>query len=62
MSLKKPQVLVLSLAVAAALTACGKKEEPAATADANKPADATVVYKLDEAKLPGVNRFAIGDL
>jgi len=61
-SLKKPQVLVLSLAVAAALTACGKKEEPAATADAAKPADATVEYKLDEAKLPGVNRFAVGDL
>jgi len=61
-SLKKPQVLVLSLAVAAALTACGKKEEPAATADTAKPADATVEYKLDEAKLPGVNRFAIGDL
>ena len=62
MSLKKPQVLVLSLAVAAALTACGKKEEPAATADTAKPADAAVEYKLDESKLPGVNRFAIGDL
>jgi len=61
-SLKKPQVLVLSLAVAAALTACGKKEEPAATTETAKPADAAVVYKLDEAKLPGVNRFAIGDL
>jgi putative endopeptidase len=61
-SLKKPQVLVLSLAVAAALTACGKKEEPAATADTAKPADAAVAYKLDESKLPGVNRFAIGDL
>lgn len=63
MSLNKPQVLVLSLAVAAALAACGKKEEAAApTADAGKPAEAATAYKLDESKLPGVNRFQVADL
>jgi putative endopeptidase len=62
-SLNKPQVLVLSLAVAAALAACGKKEEAAApAADAAKPADAATAYKLDESKLPGVNRFQVADL
>ncbi|MBU8975096.1 peptidase [Lysobacter sp. MMG2] len=61
-SLKKPQVLVLSLAVVAALTACGKKEEAAApAADAAKPAQ-PAAYTLDEGKLPGVNRFAASDL
>lgn len=62
MSLNKPQVLVLSLAVAAALAACGKKEEAAPAADAAKPADAAIAYKLDESKLPGVNRFQVADL
>lgn len=62
MSLNKPQVLVLSLAVAAALAACGKKEEAAPAADAAKPADAAIAYKLDESKLPGVNRFQVTDL
>ncbi|WP_396616983.1 M13 family metallopeptidase [Lysobacter soli] len=62
-SLNKPQVLVLSLAVAAALTACGKKDEAATpAADAAKPADAPVAYTLDESKLPGVNRFTVADL
>jgi putative endopeptidase len=61
-SLNKPQVLVLSLAVAAALAACGKKEEAAApAADAAKPAQAAA-YTLDESKLPGVNRFTAADL
>ncbi len=62
MSLNKPQVLVLSLAVAASLAACAKKEEAAApAADAAKPAQ-PAAYTLDESKLPGVNRFAVGDL
>ena len=60
-SLKKPQILMLSVAVAAALSACAKKEEAAPVADAAKPAEATA-YKLDESKLPGVNRFNIADL
>lgn len=61
MSLKKPQVLVLSLAVAASLAACAKKEEAAPAADAAKPAQ-PAAYTLDESKLPGVNRFAVADL
>jgi putative endopeptidase len=60
-SLNQPKILMLSVAVAAALSACAKKEEAAPVADAAKPAEATE-YKLDESKLPGVNRFAIGDL
>ena len=57
---KKPQVLMLSIAVAAALAGCAKKEE-AAKADA--PAATTeTALTLDESKLPPVNRFAIGDL
>ncbi|HEY5781961.1 MAG TPA: M13-type metalloendopeptidase [Lysobacter sp.] len=53
--------MMLSVAVAAALSACAKKEEAAPVADAAKPAEATA-YKLDESKLPGVNRFAVADL
>jgi putative endopeptidase len=57
---KKPQILILSVAVAAALAGCAKQEE-AAKVDA--PAAATeTTLKLDESKLPPVNRFAIGDL
>ena len=61
MSLNKPQVLVLSLAVAASLAACAKKEEASPAADAAKPAQ-PAAYTLDESKLPGVNRFAVADL
>ncbi|UNK50511.1 peptidase [Lysobacter sp. S4-A87] len=61
-SLNKPQVLVLSLAVVTALAACAKKDEAAApAADAAKPAESTAL-KLDESKLPGVNRFTVADL
>jgi putative endopeptidase len=57
---KKPQVLMLSIAVAAALAGCAKKEE---AAKAEAPAASTeTALKLDESKLPPVNRFAIGDL
>ncbi|MEL1263846.1 M13 family metallopeptidase [Pseudoxanthomonas putridarboris] len=51
--------MLLSLAVTAALAACSKKED-AATAT---PADsAALELKLDEAALPGVNRFQLADL
>jgi putative endopeptidase len=57
---KKPQVLMLSIAVAAALAGCAKKEE---AAKAEAPAASTeTALKLDESKLPPVNRFAVGDL
>ncbi|MGO4775687.1 peptidase, partial [Lysobacter sp. 2RAB21] len=65
MTFNKPQVLLLSLAIAAAVAACGKQETstPAAGGDATaaKPAEA-VQFKLDESKLPPVNRFLMSDL
>ncbi|QWF18634.1 M13 family metallopeptidase [Lysobacter capsici] len=61
---KKPQVLLLSLAIATVVAACGKTEAPAPTAPADTsaaaPAEATL--KLDESKLPPVNRFLATDL
>jgi len=54
----KPQILLLPLAVTLALGACSKKEE-AATAAA---APAQPEYVLDEGALPAVNRFALADL
>ena len=62
--IRKPQILLLSLAVSVALAACGKKEEaatPAAGATAATTAEPAAL-KLDESKLPPVNRFLIGDL
>ena len=61
--MRKPQILLLSLAVTAALAACSKKEEAAApatvaTAASAEPAKLT----LDESKLPPVNRFLLTDL
>lgn len=62
--IRKPQILLLSLAVGVALAACGKKEEAAApTADATAATTAEpAALKLDESKLPPVNRFLISDL
>ena len=58
--LKKPQALLLSLAITAVLGGCAKKEDTAqAVAPAAKTDSALI---LDESKLPPVNRFAIGDL
>ncbi|WP_425604419.1 M13 family metallopeptidase [Novilysobacter erysipheiresistens] len=57
----KPQVLLLSLAIATAVAACSKQDAaPAAGAD-SKPADANALT-LDESKLPPVNRFQASDL
>ncbi|HET6782960.1 MAG TPA: peptidase, partial [Pseudoxanthomonas sp.] len=56
--------MLLSLAVTMALAACGKKEEaaaPAAGATAATPAEPAAL-KLDESKLPPVNRFVVADL
>ncbi|WP_282266639.1 M13-type metalloendopeptidase [Stenotrophomonas sp. PS02298] len=58
---RKPQILLLSLAVAAVLTGCPKQEEqspPAATA----AAPAATELKLDESKLPAYNAFTAADL
>lgn len=56
---RKPQVLLLSLAVVAALSACqkGEKAEAGATA-ANAPAE----LKLDESTLPSMISFQASDL
>jgi putative endopeptidase len=59
---RKPQILMLSVAVAAALAACAKKEEAAPADATTAQAPAALELKLDESSLPGVNRFQIGDL
>jgi putative endopeptidase len=62
--IRKPQILLLSLAVSVALAACGKKEEattPAAGATAATTTEPAAL-KLDESKLPPVNRFLVSDL
>ena len=58
---RKPQVLLLSLSIVAALAACNR-DAAAPSADANtKPAEAAKMT-LDESKLPPVNAFTAGDL
>ncbi|KAB8318538.1 peptidase [Tolypothrix campylonemoides VB511288] len=62
-TLTKPHVLLLSLAIATALAACKKDDAPVADAPAaNAAAPADAGYALDQSKLPGVNRFAAADL
>ncbi len=64
MTFRKPQMLLLSLAVTAALAGCSKPNEaagPDAAAQAT-PAAAPTALKLDESKLPPVNRFQLSDL
>ena len=56
----KPQALLLSLAIAAALTACNK--DAAAPEAATAAPKAAPALTLDEAKLPPVNRFLASDL
>ncbi|NDK39639.1 peptidase [Pseudoxanthomonas gei] len=56
--------MLLSVAIAVALAACGKKDEaatPAADATAATSAEPAAL-KLDESKLPPVNRFMLADL
>jgi putative endopeptidase len=59
---RKPQILMLSVAVATALSACAKKDDAAPAADTAAKAPAALELKLDESSLPGVNRFQLGDL
>ena len=55
--MRTPNVLLLSLAIAAALSACSGDKTPAATPDAQKaPADAP------KAELPPLAAFNVGDL
>ena len=59
--IRKPQMLLLSLAVTAALAGCSKPNE-AATSTGATVAAAPAALTLDESKLPPVNRFVISDL
>ncbi len=64
MIVRKPQILLLTLAVSAALVGCKKDETPAAQADAQAQAAAAPAneLKLDESKLPAYNAFTAADL
>ena len=58
-----PRILALSLAVSLALGACSRDAAPAADdSTATAPAAAPATPRLDDAKLPPVNRFQITDL
>ncbi len=61
---RKPQILLLTLAVTAALVGCKKNETPAAETAAPAPAAAVAAteLKLDESKLPAYNSFQLSDL
>ncbi len=62
MTLNKPQLLLLSLAIATVVAACSKTTPTTApVADSTKPAP-TAGFTLDESKLPPVNRFTKADL
>jgi putative endopeptidase len=61
MNLSAPRLLVLSLAIATAVTAC-KKNDDTTTAASTSDAPARPALTLDETKLPVATRFAIGDL
>ena len=59
-----PKSLLLSLAIASALTACGGTSDTTGNAKpASTPAPAAQAdYTLDESNLPAVNRFMLADL
>ncbi|MEN9310145.1 MAG: hypothetical protein RLY77_270, partial [Pseudomonadota bacterium] len=56
-----PKTLLLSLSIAATLSACQKPADKPATENAPAKPEA-VAYTLDESKLPPVNRFLPADL
>jgi len=59
----KPQILLLSLAVTLALSACNRGDKPAADVDdPAKTSTAPASLTLDESKLPPVNRFTVADV
>ena len=60
-TLKKTQLL-LPLAIAAVLTGCPKDETAKTDANATAAASTDAALKLDESKLPPVNRFSVSDL
>ncbi len=58
--MKAPNILLLSLSIAAALTACQKPADKPAAGDAAKPEASA--YALDAAKLPPYIRFQAADV
>lgn len=61
MNLKNPQVLLLSIAIAAAVAGCKGDDTAPATAAPSATSEAPALT-LDESKLPPVNRFAQSDI
>lgn len=61
MNLKNPQVLLLSIAIAAAVAGCKGDDTAPATAAPSASSEAPALT-LDESKLPPVNRFAQSDI
>lgn len=59
-SILKPRVLMLSIAIAASLSAC--KQDDAASTTAEPAAQAAPALTLDESKLPPFNQFKATDL
>ena len=59
MNTRTPKLLILSLAVAGVLAACGGEDTPAAAGSA---APAQPSFTLDESKLPAYNAFTAADL
>jgi len=55
----KPQILLLSLAIAIAVSACSRPESADGAA---QDATAAPAITIDETNLPAVNRFGLGDL
>ncbi len=60
MTKQKPQILLLSLAIVAAMAACSNPEPAATTSAAANSTPATIA--IDESNLPPVNRFTAADL
>ncbi|MBB1089427.1 peptidase [Lysobacter sp. SG-8] len=60
--MNKPQILLLSLAIAAGLAACAKQDDAPASASAPADAAAPGGIHLDESALPPMNRFVSADL
>ncbi|KIQ98262.1 Metallopeptidase [Lysobacter sp. A03] len=58
----KPRLLLLSLAIAAAVSACSKDAAQDADRAAPTAAEPAAALTLDESALPPVNRFQISDL
>ena len=61
--MSKPSLLLLSVAITASLAACQSSADKSAVAGpAPEATTRSVVYTLDDSKLPGVNRFQASDV